>query len=178
MCGKFSGRRESLRKYPIILFSPGLGTTRLFYGVLAQSVAKWGYIVVVIHHPYDVNIVEYSDGSSISGYTPTFVPPQEQAETATAVRVQDVTFVLNELGGDSFAKNHLSGLTRNLDVTKVRIYGHSIGGATAAAAMLGDHRLAGGLNLDGEYYGSVIKQELDRPLLQFDSTGHNRYNLT
>ena len=47
-------------------------------------------------------------------------------------------------------KNHPLCLEHGLDVTKVGIYGHSIGGATAAAAMLGDRHLASGLNLDGE----------------------------
>lgn len=47
---------------------------------------------------------------------------------------------------DSFAKNHLPGLTRGQDVSRVGMYGHSIGSATATASMLRDRRLTSGLN--------------------------------
>ncbi|CDM38528.1 unnamed protein product [Penicillium roqueforti FM164] len=38
-------------QFPVVIFSPALGTTRLFYNAIAQAVASAGYIVV----PLDVN---------------------------------------------------------------------------------------------------------------------------
>lgn len=116
----------------MILISTGLGTTRLFYSVLAWSVSQFGCIVVIVDHPYDTDIVEFT---SVYGYSPILEPTQEQSETTLAVRVQDLSFVLNELDG---AKYHFLSLTSGFDGSKVGIFGHSIGGATAAAATLED----------------------------------------
>ncbi|KAI9869611.1 MAG: hypothetical protein M1830_005298, partial [Pleopsidium flavum] len=54
------------------------------------------------------------------------------------------------------------------------MFGHSLGGATAAAAMLNDSRIVGGLNMDGAFYGPVVDQGLDRPFLLFGRPDHNR----
>lgn len=48
---------------------------------------------------------------------------------------------------------------------KVFVYGHSLGGATAASAMLQDDRVLGGLNFDGTLYGPAADQGLDRPFI-------------
>lgn len=53
------------------------------------------------------------------------------------------------------------------------IYGHSLGGATAAEAMLSDSRLVGGINLDGTFFGSVIDRGLDKPFMIMAHEGKN-----
>lgn len=53
------------------------------------------------------------------------------------------------------------------------IYGHSLGGATAAEAMLSDPRLMGGVNLDGTFFGSVIDRGLDKPFMIMAHEGKN-----
>lgn len=53
------------------------------------------------------------------------------------------------------------------------IYGHSLGGATVAEAMLSDSRLIGGVNLDGTFYGSVIDRGLDKPFMIMAHEGKN-----
>src|SRR3954447_9288570 len=55
--------REHHIQFPVVIFSPALGTTRLFYNAFAQSVASAGYIVVSIDHPYDTEFLEFPDGS-------------------------------------------------------------------------------------------------------------------
>lgn len=60
-CG---ARRQT---YPLAIFSPGFGNSRLTYSALAKSVASHGYIVVAVDHPYDANIVEFPDGTVIYG---------------------------------------------------------------------------------------------------------------
>ena len=56
------------------------------------------------------------------------------------------------------------------------MFGHSFGGATAAAAMLNDKRITAGLNMDGTFYGPVLQRGLDRPLLIFDTPNGTRLN--
>jgi len=45
------------------------------------------------------------------------------------------------------------------------MFGHSLGGATAAAAMLDDQRIKAGVNLDGTLFGPVVNAGLDRPFM-------------
>ena len=45
------------------------------------------------------------------------------------------------------------------------MFGHSLGGATAAAAMLADPRIRAGVDMDGTILGKVAKQGVARPFL-------------
>ncbi len=51
------------KQFPVAVFSPGLGGTRLVYGALARSLASLGYIVITLDHTYDSLVVEFPDGS-------------------------------------------------------------------------------------------------------------------
>lgn len=56
------GKRK--KKFPVAVFSPGYGGTRLVYGAMARSVASLGYIVISIDHTYEAAVVEFPDGSA------------------------------------------------------------------------------------------------------------------
>ena len=49
-------------RYPVVLYSPGFGLTRLLNNAGARALASKGYAVVTIDHPYDASIVEFPDG--------------------------------------------------------------------------------------------------------------------
>jgi pimeloyl-ACP methyl ester carboxylesterase len=176
--GSFESIRLSLCKspqhtdvYPLILFSPGLGNSRLIYSALAQSVASHGYTVITIDHPYDANVVEYPDGTLILGAN---ITTDAQIEQALAVRVKDVSFILDALSHVSTVRKVIPSADVPLNTTHAVIAGHSLGGATAAQAMLENSRLIGGVNLDGTFFGSVLKKGLDRPFLIFGHEGKNQ----
>ena len=59
---------------------------------------------------------------------------------------------------------------------RVDLVGHSLGGATAGAAMLEDQRITAGVNLDGTLFGPVVNAGLDRPFLLVASQGQGRDN--
>lgn len=54
-------------RYPLVLFSPGSGNSRLLYSAMAKSLDSYGYVVVTVDHPYDANIVEFPDGTIVLG---------------------------------------------------------------------------------------------------------------
>jgi hypothetical protein len=85
------------RKFPIIIFSPGPGTTRLFYTILAQSLASTRYIVVSIDHPYDTEFLEFPDRTIVTAanITDDLVPLDVDA------RPRDMSFVLDQLRLDA-----------------------------------------------------------------------------
>lgn len=89
------------------------------------------------------------------------------------IRVKDVSFVLDQLHRQSVISRLIPGRTCGLDTSNVGIFGHSLGGATAAEAMLYDSRLIGGVNLDGTFFGSVIDRGLDKPFMIMAHEGKN-----
>jgi pimeloyl-ACP methyl ester carboxylesterase len=159
------------RSHPLILFSPGLGNSRLLYSTLAQSIASHGYTVVTIDHPYDASVVEYPDGTLTLGAD---IETDAQIQQALDVRVQDVHFVLDALSTLAGVRRLIPSAKTPLNNTHALIAGHSLGGATAAQAMLTEPRLVGGVNLDGTFFGSVLETGLQRPFLLFGHEGKNQ----
>ncbi|KAG9765643.1 hypothetical protein KCU73_g337, partial [Aureobasidium melanogenum] len=51
--------------------------------------------------------------------------------------------------------------------------GHSLGGATAAAAMLADNRIAAAVNLDGIMFGDGLNEGLRSPFMFMSHQGKN-----
>lgn len=69
---------------------------------------------------------------------------------------------------------HLTrGYPHRINVRNITAFGHSLGGAAAAAAMLSDSRIKGGLDLDGEIYGPVVSHGLGNPFVLVGSAANN-----
>jgi len=51
------------KQYPVAIFSPGYGGTRLVYGAMARSLASLGYVVFTVDHTYEASVVQFPDGS-------------------------------------------------------------------------------------------------------------------
>lgn len=170
------GRRRGL---PVLLFSPGAEELRASGTMLVEELASRGYLVVAIDHTYEAREVEFPGGRLLTQQLPD-LPPRELLRLLIRTRVQDTSFVLDQLtvlarGGnpDAGRRPLPRGLPTGLDLSRVGMYGHSGGGFTTAEAMLVDRRLAAGANLDGSMiysvqsseYGDVVAQGLDRPFL-------------
>ncbi len=52
------------------------------------------------------------------------------------------------------------------------MYGHSLGGAASAAAMLTDSRILGGINMDGRFFSPVTELGVDRPFMNIGRPNH------
>ena len=176
LAGK-SPQTQGTIDFPIVLFSPAEATTRLFYSVIAQTIASSGYIVITIDAPYDVDIVEYPDGSmDLINTTVAATATEADIDLAVSTRAQDTSFVLDQLRNASVISQLIPGSSQGLNVRKVAMFGHSLGGAATAAAMLNDSRIAGGLAMDGSLYGPVVQEGLDRPFMLMAHTNHTRTN--
>jgi hypothetical protein len=159
--------------YPIILFGPGLNTTRLFYSATAAQIASFGYTVLTLDHPYETDIVEFPDGTVIyGGNVVGDLNNTAPLLKALDIRSTDARFVLDVLG--------VPFATETEDGRRARVgyVGQSFGGAAAAAAMLNDTRIVGGVNLDGYMFGPVLNAGIGRPgihqsFLLWGSVGHN-----
>jgi predicted dienelactone hydrolase len=164
---------------PVVLYSPGLGGNRDSGTVLVEELVSRGYIVATIDHTHDASAVEFPDGRVETPAMPDLTP--EVLEKAVAVRVADTRFVLDTLTAlnagmnpDAEHRPLPSGLRGALRLSTVGMFGHSLGGATAAEAMHEDPRIQAGVNLDGTLFGPVVNDALDRPFMLVGADGHGR----
>jgi predicted dienelactone hydrolase len=169
-------------RLPVVLYSPGLGEPRTWGTTLAADLAGHGYAVVTVDHTYESPEVQFPDGSLA-----TMVPPSDPdavLRKALAVRVADTGFVLDRLkalnsGQDPDAQRRPlpDRLAGALNLHEVGMFGHSMGGTAAALSMDADHRIAAGLDMDGNLTyldGSlmpVARHGLDRPFLLLGKDG-------
>ena len=148
--------------WPVLVFSPGYGTERQLYTGLVEDLASQGFVVVAIDHPEDANVVTFPGGRTVvRGKVPETTAT---IKAALAVRVADVRFLLDQL--EARPAIAPPGPTRaDLDLSRIGMFGHSLGGATAANAMLADPRIVAGADLDGTIFGAAEGAGLDRPFM-------------
>lgn len=138
-------------RFPVVLFSPGLGGVRTQNTAWAEELAGHGYVVVGIDHPYDSAAVVLADGRTIRtkvSATGDAAEDEKRAAGWTAVRAADLSFVRTQLA--RIHSSEIAGpLTGHLDTSRVVAAGHSLGGAAALQAARQDPRFAAVIDLDG-----------------------------
>ncbi|CAG7980345.1 unnamed protein product [Penicillium salamii] len=150
-------------KYPLAVFSPGSGVSRLVYSGIARALASRGYVTVTVDHPYDADIVEFPDGEVVFR---TEIPADDSTrEMAIQVRSEDLSFVVSQFHDAPSRSVLTKGLPGKIDLSRIVAWGHSLGGATAAQTMLQDDRIYAGANLDGRLSNNVLNKGLDNPFL-------------
>ncbi|MEV7801783.1 hypothetical protein AB0O28_02405 [Microbispora sp. NPDC088329] len=145
-------------RFPVVLFSPGLGGVRTQNTAWAEELAGRGYVVAALDHPYDSAAVVLDDGRTIRTRVVSTGDDEKDRRLATgwtAVRAADLSFVLTQLG--RLDRGEIPGpltgsLTGRLDTTRAEATGHSIGGGAALRAARQDPRFAAVIDLDGYPY--------------------------
>ncbi|WP_242907943.1 alpha/beta hydrolase family protein [Actinomadura terrae] len=177
-------------RYPVVLYSPGHRTPRALGTLLAEDLASRGYVVVSIDHTYDPSEVEFPGGR-----VEVHAQPQETQENIgallakeVATRSDDARFVLDEItrlnrghNPDAGHRPLPHGLHGAIDLSRIGMFGHSLGGAASAQTMHDDRRVNAGINMDGGMLfngtpiGPVFKNGLSRPfmLMNSDPFDHN-----
>lgn len=173
---------KTQKSYPVLLFSHGFGALPESYSFQASELASHGYVVASISHTYDAFVTAFEDGRIVpqSGIFSTEKSVPELMKLINQnvnVRAADASFVLNQLEQIN-ANDPLGLFTGNLDLNNVGIFGHSLGGATAATSMQNDSRFKAGLNMDGTLFGSVIQDGLNRPFMLMNSQNAEKIDLT
>ncbi|KAH8882076.1 hypothetical protein GQ53DRAFT_588173, partial [Thozetella sp. PMI_491] len=165
--------------FPVLIFSHAFGASRLLYTAQLQDLASQGWVIVAIDHTYEAFLVEFPDGTLVPSLFPL------DADTSiypglVEIRVADVNFVAAALKNSTISAQ-IPGLSscghrRELHVHEVGIFGHSLGGNTAAQAMSNYTRFICGANFDGSIYSPVGETGLDKPFLLMAAQDHNRSN--
>jgi dienelactone hydrolase len=165
---------------PVVLFSPGAGIPRELSTAQVEDLAGRGYVVAAIDHTFDAAEIEFPGGRVERGVLPKPDTPESNA-TTFAARLGDTRFVLDQLsvinaGANPDAEHRLlpRGLPGSMDLSHIGMFGHSMGGATAAGAMHDDPRITAGIVMDGTLRGPVVADGLDQPLLLMGTPAHGR----
>jgi len=168
------------RSYPVVIMRGGASANVTNYSILAEDLASDGYVVVGFDAPFRTHVVVFPDGRVITRRpenNPELFSGQELdrvADKLLAAWTADIAFVLDRLerlnAADASGK-----FTGRLDLTRVGVFGHSFGGATAAQFCHQDSRCKAGIDVDGALFGSVIQAGIRQPFM-FLMSGHGDFS--
>ncbi len=138
--------------HPVVVFTHGYTGTLTDYTFLFEDLASRGYVVASVGHTFESTAVEFPDGrllkSVVGSHLERKLQLNEPSTTlAVAVRLADLNFVMDELGRlNGPAKSPFTG---TLDLSRVALAGHSLGGMTALLGVELDSRFRAAVSLDG-----------------------------
>src|SRR3984893_6929602 len=124
------------RSYPVVLMRAGLAALTTDYTALAEDLASHGYVVVGFDAPYRSFVVVFPDGRAIAR------APQNDADLVSGSEQEHLANKLVQAWSTDmgFALDQLERLNPSdptgrflgrLDMQRVGVFGHSLGGATA-----------------------------------------------
>lgn len=151
------------KTYPVLILSHGIGSISQIHAVQIEELASQGYIVVGIDHTFDCCATVFPDGRAISqylGYKSRFTHVLDRVE----MLIGDVRFVLDKLEGLN-QHDPKKRLTGRLDLSRIGMFGHSMGGMTTTHVCRVDDRIKAGVNMDGPVSGKPITDGLKKPFM-------------
>jgi pimeloyl-ACP methyl ester carboxylesterase len=161
------------RSYPVVIMRAGASAPVRNYSTLAEDLASHGYVVVGFDAPYRTGHVVFPDGRTM-GRTERnnpercVIPDRAKLERCVArvltAWTGDIAFVLDRLARLN-ASDPSRKFTGRLDMARVGVFGHSLGGAVAAQFCHEDSRCRAGIDIDGAPHGSVIQAGLRQPFM-------------
>ena len=158
------------RSYPVVLVRAGLAAQTISYTTLAEDLASHGYVVVGFDAPYRTSVVVLPDGRVIARAPQNDAdllsgPEQEHlAERLVRAWSADMSFAVDQLEKLN-ASDPAGRFSGRLDMRRVGVVGHSLGGATALQFCHDDARCRAGIDVDGAALGKVIAESVRQPFL-------------
>jgi predicted dienelactone hydrolase len=147
--------------YPVVILRAGGGALTSDFTTMAEDLASNGYVVVGFDAPYRTVLTAFPDGRVMTRVPSANIeaaPGRIPAQVATELMqtwVADVEFVLDRLQALN-AGDPAGRFNGRLDMGRVGVAGHSLGGATALQVCHEDARCKAGIDIDGMPFGSVV----------------------
>jgi dienelactone hydrolase len=158
------------RTYPVVLMRTGGAALTTDYTCLAEDLASHGYVVLGFDVPYRTRVVVLPDGRVIARapqYNLDLLGgPQADQLANKLVRAwaADTGYALDQL--ERLNTSDPSGrFLGRLDMQRVGVFGHSLGGATALQLCHDDPRCKAGIDVDGAPFGDVIDEGVTQPFM-------------
>ena len=167
--------------YPVVIMRAGASVEVWKYSSLAEDLTSHGYVVVGFDAPYRTSIVVFPDGRVIrrlpENNPELCLGRQDEDQCVSRILTawtSDTSFVLGRLqklnSADSSGK-----FTGHLNMARVGMFGHSLGGATTLLFCQEDTRCKAAIDLDGAPHGSVIQTVVHQPFM-FLMSDHSHEN--
>lgn len=137
--------------HPVIVFTHGYTGMFTDCTFLFEDLASRGYVVASVAHTYETTAVEFPDGGLITSRFGSYLAEaslrddEQSLRFARTVRLADLKFVLDALQRESVSGRWFA---HKLDMSRVGIMGHSLGGEVALASLQRDSRWRAAVLLD------------------------------
>jgi pimeloyl-ACP methyl ester carboxylesterase len=153
---------------PPLIFLHGVAGTRVQNTFEFETLASRGYVVVSIDHTYGSIGTVLPDGSHATYRVQDVLHTAAGRTRLIDVWTRDAQFVLDRL--QALPVGDLSDtIARHLQIDRIGVFGHSLGGGAAAELMARDARVKAGVDMDGVPGGTAAAAGLHRPFLVFTS---------
>ncbi|MFW5434682.1 alpha/beta hydrolase family protein [Paenibacillus apiarius] len=151
-------------RYPVLIFSHGFNGFRNQNTFQVEELASQGYIVFCIDHTYDAAATVFPEGRT-AYFQPGNLTDLAAGDRHIQLWKEDAAFVLDQVEklnrGDIDVR-----FTGRIDTTRIGMFGHSYGGATAAQMLFEDNRIKAAINMDGLLYGTTVTEAgIGKPFL-------------
>ena len=165
--------------HPVVVFSPGYTTTFTDYTFLVEDLASHGYIVASVAHTYETTAVELADGRLAKSLVGShlggpMLDDSKSLATAAYTRFLDLQFVVSELERSNVQTG--SALRGKLDLSRIAVAGHSLGGSTALLGIEFEPRFKAAILMDG-FVPAALPSGTTKPVLIL-AAGRERWEPT
>ena len=139
------------QRFPVVLFLHGAGTGMEVQTAQSEDLASRGYVVAAIDHTYVSAGTIFPDRVVEHQQATTNFEVVEPAEIITQIMADDARFVIRKLA-ELNEGSAGAGFVSRLDLERIGVIGHSVGGAAAYNLAINEPRVKAAVNLDGVVY--------------------------
>jgi predicted esterase len=166
-------------RFPLIMFSHGLGHTHFSYLSIIEDLVSHGNIVVAVDHTHGAQATHFPDGPAVRWDNSLWRRGEDPVQFRQAMLeyprwwAEDTRRVLDAVTAKE-ATPIQRGIRGRIDPDRILYIGHSYGGMAAVYASKFDMRLKGAVNLDGLIAGRYpLPVTSDVPLLVLNAEDRN-----
>jgi predicted dienelactone hydrolase len=147
--------------HPVVVFTHGYTGTSTDYTFLFEDLASRGYVVASVDHTHEATAVQFPDGRLVTSVLgshlaeSTWRRDEQALSFAVSVRLSDLKFMLNEL--ERLNAEVGSAFAGKLDMARVAVAGHSLGGLTALLSVEQEKRFRAGITIDGDVSDASVR---------------------
>jgi len=151
-------------RFPVLVFAHGYHQLPTNYSALLEGLASRGYVVLAMASPGIAEVVPLAGNR--------MAPNMPLDDRSYDTMARDIVSATGELPAlDASAGKAYAG---HLDLDRVGVFGHSVGGAAAMLAAARVPRVRAAANLDGDYAGPSATEQPRVPLLYVTSQPPDR----
>lgn len=161
---------KSESKYPVLVFSHGMNSSRFIYTSICEELASQGYVVASIDHTYWGPGVTFPDGKIVSFDDGMIARDKLDFNEIDSMMLEGITVMSAD---QAYVAQRLKELNLNskifknkLDLSKIGSIGHSMGGMAATASCLKYTAFKACISLDGlNYFLNKMPNPSSKPFL-------------